>query len=77
MIGVLEEIGEIQGVLSDVESLEGDLTIPDIIYIEGSDDYEQLKNKPSIESVTLIGNKDFEDLGLSNISAEDLLEILS
>ena len=39
-------------------------------------DYEVLKNKPSIESVVLSGNKDFPDLGLSEISADDLLEIL-
>lgn len=38
--------------------------------------YENLINKPSIESVTLVGNKDFPDLGLTAITAEDLLEIL-
>ena len=43
----------------------------------GTTDYEALRNKPSIESVTLIGNKDFPDLGLSEISADDLLEILT
>ena len=38
--------------------------------------YEVLKNKPSIESVTLVGDKTFEQLCLSSISADDLLEIL-
>lgn len=39
-------------------------------------DYELLRNKPSIESVTLSGDKTFSDLGLSAIEADDLLEIL-
>ena len=42
----------------------------------GIRDYERLLNKPSIENVVLSGNKNFEDLGLNPISAEDLLEIL-
>lgn len=42
----------------------------------GVTDYEQLTNKPSIEYVTLIGNKNFPDLGLTEISIDDLLEIL-
>lgn len=44
---------------------------------EGVRDYESLLNKPSIQNVVLIGNKNFEDLGLNPISANDLLEILS
>lgn len=39
-------------------------------------DYEALRNKPSIESVTLSGDKTFSDLGLSPIGADDLLKIL-
>ena len=41
-----------------------------------SDDYERLAHKPSIESVTLIGDKSFEDLGLSSIPADELINIL-
>lgn len=39
-------------------------------------DYEKLTNKPSIESVVLIGNKNFPDFGLTAIDIDDLLEIL-
>ena len=39
-------------------------------------DYEKLKKKPQIESVELIGNKKFTELGISPIEADDLLEIL-
>lgn len=39
-------------------------------------DYEALRSKPSIENVTLSGDKTFSDLGLSPIEVDDLLEIL-
>ena len=39
----------------------------------GSNNYEELINKPSIELVELIGNKTFEDLGLEECSNEDIL----
>lgn len=40
-------------------------------------DYEELINKPKIESHVLTGDKTFDDLGLSSISHEELDEILS
>lgn len=43
----------------------------------GTRDYERLINKPRIEEVELIGNKNFEDLGLSEISGEELIRILT
>lgn len=42
----------------------------------GTNNYETLRNKPSIESVTLVGDKTFEQLGLTPLSADDLLDIL-
>lgn len=42
----------------------------------GTRDYEKLINKPRIEQVELIGNKDFEDLGLVEIDGDDLIRIL-
>lgn len=44
--------------------------------VGGTRDYEKLKNKPQIESVELIGNKTFPELGISPIDADDLIEIL-
>lgn len=40
-------------------------------------DYNELINKPKIESRTLVGDKTFEELGLENISLEDLDDILT
>lgn len=39
-------------------------------------DYERLRNKPQIESVELIGNKSFEELGLEPITIDELIDIL-
>lgn len=47
-----------------------------IIYRTGATDYEELDNKPQINDITLIGNKTFDDLGLSRISADELLTML-
>lgn len=40
-------------------------------------DYEKLVNKPQIEGVTLIGNKQLSDLGLKEISNQNIEDILS
>ncbi len=40
-------------------------------------DYNELINKPKIESHTLVGDKTFEELGLENISLEELDDILT
>lgn len=34
--------------------------------------YEEINKKPSIESVELIGNKTFEDLGIDNINKVEI-----
>jgi len=44
---------------------------------QGTQDYEELSNKPQIEGVTLIGDKSFSDLhldALTNTEIEELLE---
>ena len=38
-------------------------------------DYNNLKNKPSIEGVTLENDKTFEELGLTPISAQELADM--
>lgn len=41
-----------------------------------SKNYEVLINKPQINSVELIGNKTFEELGLVELDGDDLIRIL-
>ena len=40
-------------------------------------DYNKLINKPQIESIELIGDKTFEELGLSSLEVSDILNILN
>ena len=52
------------------------------INIEGggqlpSDNYNTLRNKPSLNGVTLQHNKDFDDVGLHTIGTMELLRILT
>ena len=42
----------------------------------GTNDYEKLKNKPSINGVELIKNKSFDDLGMSIITNQELEDML-
>ena len=42
----------------------------------GTNDYEKLKNKPSINGVELIKNKSFSDLGMDIISNQELEDML-
>lgn len=39
-------------------------------------DYEKLQNLPSINSVKLIGNKQFEELGVSRLTNSELEQLL-
>ena len=41
-----------------------------------TDDYNDLINKPQIESVTLQGNKTFKDLGMEDITPQDIDKII-
>lgn len=43
----------------------------------GTRDYEELENKPSIESVTLIGEQTFRSLGLEALSNAEIEELLT
>ncbi len=84
MDGTLHEQIQLNGVLDSLENIDGELSVPDGVSgeitvpktINGTTDYEKLRNKPSIESVVLIGNKTFDDLGMSAIDADDLISIL-
>lgn len=47
------------------------------VQVNSTSNYELLTNKPQIESVELLGNKSFNDLGLSNISNMRLEQLLT
>ena len=74
IIGNLSPILDIDGNITRITSVGGSIT-----YSNGQGnyrDYNYLINKPQIESVELIGDKSFEQLGLSEIDTSDILNIL-
>ena len=72
-IEAVEELKtSLEEALEKVEALDTSSTSSS----SGTTDYTELENKPSINSVTLEGDKSFEDLGseaLTNTEIEDLL----
>lgn len=54
-----------------VNEIEVEKEVP--VIVEG--DYEALHNKPKINTVTLVGDKSFEDLGLERITNAELNEM--
>ena len=75
---IIEELENEEIVIEESSSNEDIEVIQESIVNIGTKNYKQLDNKPSIEGVTLINNKTFEDLGaisLSNLGIERLLNI--
>lgn len=60
------------GKISGIKQIKGSLNIPTTI-----DDYRQLKNQPSIESVLLIGDKSLKDFGINKITNEEIEELIN
>lgn len=63
---------EINGSVTQKGELNGVLGMPS----RGASDYNLLNNKPSIEDVTLIGNKtlaDFGDRDISNLEIQSII----
>lgn len=75
---IIEELENEEIVIEESSSNEDIEVIQESIVNIGTKNYKQLDNKPSIEGVTLINNKTFEDLGaisLSNTEIERLLNM--
>lgn len=62
---------KIKGVLSNISKVDGQLTYG-VGACEAVDDYNLLFNKPQINSVELIGNRSFDELGLNSMSNFDI-----
>ena len=54
--------------------MSGMLNMAERVY---ENDYEKLHNKPKINGVELVGNQSFDDLGMSELTALDVFNILN
>lgn len=70
--GELAQNVDIVAELSSINDVSGELSKS----LEGTGDYTKLINKPQIEDVTLSGNKTWGQLGLSEITFEDIDDII-
>ena len=61
------------GSLNAETGMSGSLNMAERVY---ENDYEKLRNKPSINGVELIKDKSFEELGVSPMTNSEILEIL-
>ena len=79
----VEAVSQLGGTLTATQSLGGSLSssgslgarIGNVNFIT-DEDYEHLINKPSIEGVTLIGNKTFDELGMEELTNEEIEALL-
>lgn len=65
---------KVSGQMTSKTSLKGNVQIHEDGGT-GTFDYESLINKPRIENVELQGNKSFEDLGLSEVTNQQILSL--
>lgn len=61
------------GSLNANTGMSGDLKMAERVY---ENDYEKLKNKPSINGVELVQDKSFEDLGDHVLTNFEILELM-
>ena len=62
------------GSLNAETGMSGSLNMAERVY---ENDYEKLHNKPKINGVELVGNQSFDDLGMSELTALDVFNILN
>ena len=66
-------VASVSGSLNADTGMSGSLNMAERVY---ENDYEKLKNRPSINGVELVQDKSFEDLGFSELTALDVFNIL-
>lgn len=62
------------GSLNADTGMSGSLNMAERTY---ENDYEKLVSKPKINGVELVGNQSFDDLGMSELTALDVFNILN
>lgn len=70
--GVLTPKQNLTGTVEGVSNIDGNVSIPTNV---GTSDYNKLKNLPSVENIELRGNKNFEELGLEEVTNQDILDM--
>ena len=72
--GDVRKQNEIHGEIKKQNQIQGDLSFPTERIVPG--DYPPLRDKPMIEGNVLIGDKTYGELGLNEITPQEIDEII-
>ena len=70
------EINTDSSIDTDIQTSDGEIDTDIVISTGGTNDYNDLINKPSIEGVELVGDKTLEELGVEALTPQEIDELL-
>jgi len=70
------EINTDSSIDTDIQTSDGEIDTDIEISTGGTNDYNDLINKPSIEGIELIGDKTLEELGVEALTPQEIDELL-
>ena len=71
------EINTDSSIDTDIQTSDGEIDTDIKILTGGTNDYNDLINKPSIEGVELIGDKTLEELGVEALTPQEIDAIIN
>ena len=77
MIDIDIEIDNESGIDTDIQTSDGEIDTDIEISTGGTNDYNDLINKPSIEGVELVGDKTLEELGVEALTPQEIDAIIN
>ena len=70
------EINTDSSIDTDIQTSDGEIDTDIEVSTGGTNDYNDLINKPSIEGVELVGDKTLEELGVEALTPQEIDELL-
>ena len=77
MIDIDIEIDNESSIDTDIQTSDGEIDTDIELSAGGTNDYNDLVNKPSIEGVELIGDKSLEELGVEALTNAEIDAIIN
>ena len=71
------EINTDSSIDTDIQTSDGEIDTDIELSANGTNDYNDLVNKPSIEGVELIGDKTLEELGVEALTPQEIDAIIN
>ena len=77
MIDIDIEIDNESSIDTDIQTSDGEIDTDIVMSMGGTNDYNDLINKPSIEGVELVGDKTLEELGVEALTPQEIDAIIN